>query len=116
HTAPPGADPELHDRTAGRDRLLHVEADVLDNAPAPRVVDGGDRIVGAVHVSILLDRCRPMFSSKADPHPSSTDAGLQSAARTSPTPRTPGARLPTTRSVVATTPSCSSCSAPTRMT
>jgi hypothetical protein len=42
---PSGADGELHHRPSGVDRLLDVEADVLDDGPAPGVVDRCDRIV-----------------------------------------------------------------------
>src|SRR5829696_8529380 len=44
---PSGADAELHDRTAGPPRFLQVERDVLHDAPAPRVVELGDRVVVA---------------------------------------------------------------------
>ena len=44
---PPGADAELDDGPARRERLLDVEGDVLDDARAPGVVEPGDRVVGA---------------------------------------------------------------------
>ena len=45
-----GADAELDDRPApGRTCLLDVEGHVLDDAPAPRVVEARDRVVGRVH-------------------------------------------------------------------
>ena len=40
-----GADGELDDGAARRERLVHVELDVLGNATAPRVVDARDRVV-----------------------------------------------------------------------
>ena len=45
HRDPAGADTELDDRAARRERLLDVELDVLDDAPTPRVVQLGDRVV-----------------------------------------------------------------------
>ena len=42
---PSGADAELHDGSAGLPRLGDVEADVLGDAPTPRVVELGDRVV-----------------------------------------------------------------------
>ena len=42
-----GADPELDDRPARLARLRDVEADVLDDASAPGVVELRDRVVGA---------------------------------------------------------------------
>ena len=42
---PARADTELDDRPARCQRLLHVEADVLDHAPRPRVVEAGDGVV-----------------------------------------------------------------------
>ena len=44
---PPGADAELDDRPAAPPRLLEVERHVLGDAPAPRVVEPGDRVVNA---------------------------------------------------------------------
>ena len=44
---PPGAAGELDHRPAGRTRLLDVEADVLRDARAPRVVEPRDRVVRA---------------------------------------------------------------------
>ncbi len=44
---PPGADAELDDFAPGRQRLVDVEGDVLDDARAPRVVEPRDRVVGA---------------------------------------------------------------------
>ena len=44
---PPGAYAELHDGPAGLPRLGDVEPDVLGDAPAPRVVELSDRVVGA---------------------------------------------------------------------
>jgi hypothetical protein len=46
---PPGADAELDDRPAGLVREVDVELDVLADAPAPGVVERGDRVVRAVH-------------------------------------------------------------------
>ena len=43
---PAGTDAELDDGAAGALRLLDVEVDVLADAPAPRVVDRRDRVVG----------------------------------------------------------------------
>jgi hypothetical protein len=40
-----GPDAELDDRPAGRERLVDVERDVLDDARAPRVVEAGDGVV-----------------------------------------------------------------------
>ena len=56
---PTGADAELDDRTARRDRFLDVERDVLDDAPAPRVVQARDPVVraGALrHADIVRTR------------------------------------------------------------
>ena len=44
---PPRPDAELDDRPARGERLLDVELDVLGDAPAPRVVEPRDRVVGA---------------------------------------------------------------------
>src|SRR5712691_991100 len=43
---PARSDPELDDRASGLARLLDVEADVLGDADAPRVVEPRDRVVG----------------------------------------------------------------------
>ena len=42
---PPRTGRELHHRPSGGERLVHVEADVLDHRSAPRVVDRCDRVV-----------------------------------------------------------------------
>ena len=47
-----GADAELEHRPAGGERLLEIELHVLDDAPHPRVVEPGDRVV-AGHAAIL---------------------------------------------------------------
>src|SRR5918999_4416595 len=45
HGDAPGADGQLDDGTARLDREVDVEADVLGDAPAPRVVEPRDRVV-----------------------------------------------------------------------
>jgi hypothetical protein len=44
---PAGSDREFDDLAAGRERLVDVEGDVLDDARAPRVVELGDGVVDA---------------------------------------------------------------------
>ena len=46
----PRADAEFDHGPAVCDRLVDVEADVLGDAPAPRVVEAGDRVVRALAV------------------------------------------------------------------
>jgi hypothetical protein len=41
------ADAELDDGATRGERLVDIEADVLDDAAAPRVVQARDRVVGA---------------------------------------------------------------------
>jgi hypothetical protein len=48
---PAGADAQLDHRAAGGERLVDVEADVLDDRARPRVVDLRDRVVGRAHRS-----------------------------------------------------------------
>jgi hypothetical protein len=44
---PAGSDRELDDFAAGRERLVDVEGNVLDDARAPRVVELRDGVVDA---------------------------------------------------------------------
>src|SRR5438105_1504241 len=54
---PPGADTELDDRAGGATRLGQIERHVLGDRRAPRIVETGDRVVGArrwIHRHILV--------------------------------------------------------------
>ena len=44
-----GSDGELDDRATRGERLVDVEADVLGDGPAPRVVEGRDLVVEPLH-------------------------------------------------------------------
>src|SRR5262249_47762957 len=61
---PAGPDPELDDRPARLTRLGDVEPDVLDDAPAPGVVELGDRVVRArLHAGFLATQTNSPLSS-----------------------------------------------------
>src|SRR6478609_3117193 len=64
---PPGPDPELDHGPARLTRLRDVEADVLDDAPTPWVVELRDRVVRArLHAGLLATQTNsPLDSSNA---------------------------------------------------
>src|SRR5262245_9548943 len=65
---PPGADPELDDRPTRLARLGYVEADVLDDAPAPWVIELRDRVVRAgLHAGFLATQTNSRLDSVNGP-------------------------------------------------